>query len=139
MADSETDSDSSETRTPEELKFSEQHEWISLDSGVGTIGITDYAQSELGDIVFVELPGVGDVLEKGQTFGTVEAVKTVEDLYCPVSGEIVEVNETLEESAEQVNADPYGDGWMIKIRLGDAGEVEELLTPEAYREFVEDA
>ncbi|MDP6017708.1 MAG: glycine cleavage system protein H, partial [Candidatus Latescibacteria bacterium] len=75
----------------------------------------------------------------GQTFGTVEAVKTVEDLYCPVSGEIVEVNETLEESAEQVNADPYGDGWMIKIRLGDAGEVEELLTPEAYREFVEDA
>ncbi|MDP7450409.1 MAG: glycine cleavage system protein GcvH [Candidatus Latescibacteria bacterium] len=139
MADSETDSDSSETRIPEELKFSEQHEWISLDSGVGTIGITDYAQSELGDIVFVELPGVGDVLEKGQTFGTVEAVKTVEDLYCPVSGEIVEVNETLEESAEQVNADPYGDGWMIKIRLGDAGEVEELLTPEAYREFVEDA
>ena len=139
MADTDSDSDSSETRIPEELKFSEQHEWISLDSGVGTIGITDYAQSELGDIVFVELPGVGDVLEKGQTFGTVEAVKTVEDLYCPVSGEIVEVNETLEESAEQVNADPYGDGWMIKIRLGDAGEVEELLTPEAYREFVEDA
>ena len=133
------DSDSSETRIPEELKFSEQHEWISLDSGVGTIGITDYAQSELGDIVFVELPEVGEVLEKGQSFGTVEAVKTVEDLYCPVSGEVIEVNETLEETAEQVNSDPYSDGWMIKVRIDDAGELEDLLSPDGYREFIEGA
>jgi glycine cleavage system H protein len=133
------DSDSSETRIPEELKFSEQHEWISLDSGVGTIGITDYAQSELGDIVFVELPEVGEVLKKGQSFGTVEAVKTVEDLYCPVSGEVIEVNETLVETAEQVNSDPYSDGWMIKVRIDDAGELEELLSPDGYREFIEGA
>jgi glycine cleavage system H protein len=139
MADADTDPESPETRIPEELKFSEQHEWLSLDGDVGTIGITDYAQSELGDIVFVELPGVGDVLETGQAFGTVEAVKTVEDLYSPVSGEILEVNETLEESAEQVNADPYGDGWMIKVRLSNAGEVEELLTPEGYRNLIVDA
>lgn len=139
MADTDSDSDSSETRIPEELKFSEQHEWISLESGVGTIGITDYAQSELGDIVFVELPEVGEVLEKGQSFGTVEAVKTVEDLYCPVSGEVIEVNETLEETAEQVNSDPYSDGWMIKVRIDNAGELEELLSPDGYREFIEGA
>ena len=139
MADTDSDSDSSETRIPEELKFSEQHEWISLESGVGTIGITDYAQSELGDIVFVELPEVGKVLEKGQSFGTVEAVKTVEDLYCPVSGEVIEVNETLEETAEQVNSDPYSDGWMIKVRIDNAGELEELLSPDGYKEFIEGA
>ena len=139
MADTDSDSDSSETRIPEELKFSEQHEWISLESGVGTIGITDYAQSELGDIVFVELPEIGEVLEKGQSFGTVEAVKTVEDLYCPVSGEVIEVNETLEETAEQVNSDPYSDGWMIKVRIDNAGELEELLSPDGYKEFIEGA
>jgi glycine cleavage system H protein len=139
MADTDSDSDSSEARIPEELKFSEQHEWISLESGVGTIGITDYAQSELGDIVFVELPEVGEVLEKGQSFGTVEAVKTVEDLYCPVSGEVIEVNETLEETAEQVNSDPYSDGWMIKVRIDNAGELEELLSPDGYKEFIEGA
>ena len=139
MADTDSDSDSSETRITEELKFSEQHEWISLESGVGTIGITDYAQSELGDIVFVELPEVGEVLEKGQSFGTVEAVKTVEDLYCPVSGEVIEVNETLEETAEQVNSDPYSDGWMIKVRIDNAGELEELLSPDGYKEFIEGA
>ena len=139
MADTDSDSDSPETRIPEELKFSEQHEWISLESGVGTIGITDYAQSELGDIVFVELPEVGEVLEKGQSFGTVEAVKTVEDLYCPVSGEVIEVNETLEETAEQVNSDPYSDGWMIKVRIDNAGELEELLSPDGYKEFIEGA
>ena len=134
-----TDSDAPESRIPDELKYSEQHEWIALENSVGTIGITDYAQTELGDIVFVELPGVGDVLEKGQTFGTVEAVKTVEDLYSPVSGEIVEVNDTLEESAEQVNADPYGDGWMIKIRIDGTGGLEELLTADGYRELIEGA
>ena len=139
MADTDSDSDSSETRIPEELKFSEQHEWISLESGVGTIGITDYAQSELGDIVFVELPEVGEVLEKGQSFGTVEAVKTVEDLYCPVSGEVIEVNETLEETAEQVNSDPYSDGWMIKVRLSDTADLDTMLSAEDYEELIEDA
>ena len=137
MADTDSDSDSSETRIPEELKFSEQHEWISLESGVGTIGITDYAQSELGDIVFVELPEVGEVLEKGQSFGTVEAVKTVEDLYCPVSGEVIEVNETLEETAEQVNSDPYSDGWMIKVRPSDTSELEQLLDDSAYQKVID--
>ena len=129
----------SETRVPEDLRYTEQHEWISLDGELGTIGITDYAQSELGDIVFVELPEVGDSLEKGQAFGTVEAVKTVEELYCPVSCQVMEVNETLEESAEQVNADPYGDGWLIKVRLDDTDEVAGLLGPSEYAEFIEDA
>lgn len=135
----ESDDDAPESRILDDLKYSEQHEWISMEEDVGTVGITDYAQSELGDIVFVELPEVGDVLEKGQTFGTVEAVKTVEDLYSPVSGEVVEVNDTLEENAEQVNGDPYGDGWMIKVRLGSQGELDDLLTPEGYRELIEGA
>lgn len=139
MAEEEAGAESSETKIPEELHYSEQHEWIAMDSGVGTIGITDYAQAELGDIVFVELPQVGDKLEKGQAFGTVEAVKTVEDLYSPVSGEVVEVNDTLEESAEQVNSDPYADGWMIKVRLDSAGELDELLGADGYRELIEDA
>ncbi len=131
--------DTPDTKIPDELKYSEQHEWISMEGGVGTIGITDYAQAELGDIVFVELPEVGDRLEKGQAFGTVEAVKTVEDLYSPVGGEVVEVNDTLEESAEQVNADPYADGWMIKIKLDSGGELDELLSADGYRELIEDA
>ena len=139
MADTDSDSDSSETRIPEELKFSEQHEWISLESGVGTIGITDYAQSELGDIVFVELPEVGEVLEKGQSFGTVEAVKTVEDLYCPIAGEVVEVNDTLEEGADQVNGDPYGSGWMIKLRLDNPADADGLLSAADYASLIEDA
>lgn len=133
------DSDFTDTRIPDELKFSEQHEWISMDGDVGTVGITDYAQTELGDIVFVELPQVGDALEKGQSFGTVEAVKTVEDLYSPVSGEVTEVNDTLEESAEQVNADPYSDGWLIKVRLDNPAELDELLTADAYKEFIDGA
>lgn len=128
-----------EPRVPDELKYSEQHEWLSLDGEVGTIGVTDYAQSQLGDIVFVELPQVGDVLEKGQVFGTVEAVKTVEELYCPVAGEVVEINETLEDDAEQVNSDAYGDGWMIKVRLADTSDAESLLSAEDYQELIEDA
>ncbi|MCY3737230.1 MAG: glycine cleavage system protein GcvH [Gemmatimonadaceae bacterium] len=129
----------SETRVPEDLRYTEQHEWISLEGELGTIGITDYAQSELGDIVFVELPEVGDTLEKGQAFGAVEAVKTVEELYSPVSCQVVEVNETLEESAEQVNADPYGDGWLLKVRLDDPEEAGGLLGPSEYAELIEDA
>lgn len=128
-----------EAGIPKELHYSEQHEWLSLDGDIGTIGITDYAQSELGDIVFVELPEVGDKLEKGQSFGTVEAVKTVEDLYTPVAGEVLEVNTDLEEQAEQVNADPYGDGWMIRLRVDSPAEADELLDAEAYAEFIEGA
>ncbi|MBF8288746.1 MAG: gcvH [Candidatus Rokubacteria bacterium] len=126
----------SETKIPEELRYTEQHEWLSLEGDIGTVGITDYAQSELGDIVFVELPEVGQVLEKGQAFGTVEAVKTVEELYCPVSGEVVEVNDTLEDNAEQVNGDPYGDGWMIKVRVEKAEELERLLAAADYAEHI---
>ena len=129
----------SETKIPDDLRYTEQHEWISIEDGVGTIGITDYAQSELGDIVFVELPEVGETLEKGQAFGTVEAVKTVEELYSPVSGEVLEANETLEDSAEQVNSDPYADGWMIKVRLDNQEELADLLAPSDYAEFIDDA
>ena len=130
-------SENPENSIPEDLKYSEQHEWISLDSDIGTVGITDYAQSELGDIVFVELPEVGDRLEKGQAFGTVEAVKSVEDLYCPVGGEVVEVNDTLEEGADQVNREPYGDGWMVKLRLEDVGDMSTLLSAAEYAELIE--
>ncbi|MDP7364204.1 MAG: glycine cleavage system protein GcvH, partial [Candidatus Latescibacteria bacterium] len=128
-----------ETRVPDELKYSEQHEWLSLDGDVGTIGVTDYAQSQLGDIVFVELPQVGDVLEKGQSFGTIEAVKTVEELYTPIAGEVLEINDTLEDDAEQVNSDPYSDGWMIKVRLSDTANLDTMLSAEDYEELIEDA
>ena len=128
-----------ETRVPDELQYSEQHEWLSLDGDVGTIGVTDYAQSELGDIVFVELPQVGDVLEKGQSFGTIEAVKTVEELYTPIAGEVLEINDTLEDDAEQVNSDPYSDGWMIKVRLSDTADLDTMLSAEDYEELIEDA
>ena len=128
-----------ETRVPGELKYSEQHEWLSLDGDVGTIGVTDYAQSQLGDIVFVELPQVGDVLEKGQSFGTIEAVKTVEELYTPIAGEVLEINDTLEDDAEQVNSDPYSDGWMIKVRLSDTANLDTMLSAEDYEELIEDA
>jgi len=128
-----------ETRVPDELKYSEQHEWLSLDGDVGTIGVTDYAQSQLGDIVFVELPQVGDVLEKGQSFGTIEAVKTVEELYTPIAGEVIEINDTLEDDAEQVNSDPYSDGWMIKVRLSNTADLDTMLSAEDYEELIEDA
>jgi len=128
-----------ETRVPDELKYSEQHEWLSLDGDVGTNGVTDYAQSQLGDIVFVELPQVGDVLEKGQSFGTIEAVKTVEELYTPIAGEVIEINDTLEDDAEQVNSDPYSDGWMIKVRLSNTADLDTMLSAEDYEELIEDA
>ena len=126
----------SATHIPDNLAYSEEHEWISREGDICTVGITDYAQSELGDIVFVELPEAGDYLKLGQTFGTVEAVKTVSDLYAPASGEVVEVNHSLEEDAEQVNSDPYGVGWMIKIRCEDEDELNQLLSPEDYAQLV---
>ena len=130
--------DKSEPQIPENLSYTEEHEWISLDSDVCTVGITDYAQSELGDIVFVELPEVGDYIEKGQVFGTVEAVKTVAELYAPASGEVVEVNQTLEDMVEQINTDPYGAGWMIKIRTDTQEGLEQLLSSQDYEDLVAD-
>ena len=129
----------SDTKVPEELSYTEDHEWVSMDSDVGTVGITDYAQSELGDIVFVELPEVGQTLSRGERFGTVEAVKTVEEIYAPLSGEVVEVNESLEADAEQVNTEPYGAGWMIRIRCSDQEELSELLSPGDYADLISGA
>ena len=128
-----------DTDIPEGLSYTEEHEWISMDSDIGTVGITDYAQSQLGDIVFVELPDVGQNLQKGERFGTIEAVKTVEDLYSPATGEVVEVNESLESGAEQVNKDPYGAGWMIRIRFSDQKESTDLLSSKEYTEFISGA
>ena len=126
----------SESNIPENLSYSDSHEWIQVESDIATIGITDFAQSELGDIVFVELPEIGEYAKTGETFGTVEAVKTVEDLITPISGEVLEVNETLEEYAEQINKDPYGAGWMIKIRIEDEEQLEELLSPSEYADII---
>ena len=123
-------------QVPEKLKYSNDHEWIAVDGDVATIGITDYAQGELGDLVFVELPDIGSDAEQGESFVTVEAVKAVSDLFAPVSGEVVEINEALADDPEVVNKDPYGDGWMIKIKLSDAGELDTLLDATAYKELV---
>lgn len=118
---------------PTDLKYTRNHEWIRDNGdGTATIGVTDFAQSELGDIVFVELEMPGFAFDKDEEFGTVEAVKTVSELYAPVSGEITEVNEKLEEEPELVNNDPYGDGWMIRISLADEGELEELMSADEY-------
>ena len=119
---------------PAELKYTKDHEWISIDGDVATIGITDFAQSELGDIVFVEIETEGEELDKEEVFGSVEAVKTVSDLFMPISGEILEMNPKIEESPEVVNSDPYGDGWMIKVKISDTSELEDLLSVDAYKE-----
>lgn len=122
---------------PEELKYTKEHEWIrSNNDGTATIGITDFAQSELGDIVFVELEPEGSEFDQDEVFGTVEAVKTVSELFSPVSGEIIAINSELEDDPELVNTDPYGQGWMVKIKLSDPSELETLLTQEAYLEIV---
>ena len=121
---------------PAELKYTKEHEWIRVEGDEAIVGITDYAQSQLGDIVFVECETVGDSLESGDTFGTIEAVKTVSDLYLPVSGEVIEFNEALEDQPELVNKDPYGDGWIIKIKLSDESEVDGLLTADAYKALI---
>ncbi len=121
---------------PAELKYTKDHEWVKIDGDVATVGITDYAQGELGDVVFVELPAEGDSVEQGGTFGTIEAVKAVADLFSPVSGEVTEVNGALEDAPETVNKDPYGDGWMVKIKISDAAQLDELLDAAAYQELV---
>ena len=121
---------------PEHLVYSESHEWLQQDSDIMAIGITDFAQTELGDIVFVELPEVGEHLVKDEAFGTVEAVKTVADLIAPISGEVLEINESLGDNAEQVNKDAYGAGWILKIRIDDPGDLERLLSAEEYAELL---
>lgn len=122
---------------PENLKYTNEHEWISVDGDVALVGITSFAQGELGDIVFVEIETEGETLDKGETFGTIEAVKTVSDLFMPVSGKIVEVNPALEASPELVNKDPYGQGWLIKISITDASELNELLSAKEYQAMLE--
>lgn len=121
---------------PEHLKYSKDHEWIRIDGNVGTIGITEYAQGELGDVVFVELPPVGKKIEHGQSFGTVEAVKAVSDLYAPVSGTVAEINKEIQDSPELVNKEPYERGWMIKVTLANPDEVKALLDAAAYKKLI---
>ena len=121
---------------PENLKYTNDHEWIKVDGDIGTIGITDYAQSELGDIVFVEFPQSGDAFDKEDTFGTIEAVKTVSDLLMPVGGEVTEINSSLEDAPETINSDAYGAGWLIKIKIADPAELEGLMDAEAYKGVV---
>lgn len=124
-------------KLPDNLRYTQNHEWVLVDGDVATVGITDFAQGELGDIVFVEIETEGESLDKGEIFGTVEAVKTVSDLFMPVSGEVVEVNEELADAPEVVNKDPYGKGWMIRIKISDESELDELLSVDEYRKMIE--
>ena len=121
---------------PAELKYTKEHEWIRVEGEEAVVGITDYAQSQLGDIVFVECETVGDALEAGETFGTIEAVKTVSDLYLPVAGEVLEFNEEIEGEPELVNKDPYGKGWIVKIKISDETELDGLLNADAYKAII---
>lgn len=123
-------------KIPGNLKYTKDHEWISVDGDIATVGITDFAQSELGDIVYVEVETEGETLDKEEVFGTVEAVKTVSDLFMPISGEIIEFNAALEANPEVVNSDAFGAGWMIKIRITDSSELDELLDAAAYEALV---
>lgn len=121
---------------PDNLKYTKDHEWIKIDGDTATVGITDFAQSELGDIVFVEIETAGEELEKEEVFGSVEAVKTVSDLFMPLTGEVLEVNEKIDEQPELVNTDPYGDGWLIKMRIANSAEVDSLLSAAEYQEVI---
>ena len=125
-----------ELNLPEDLKYAEDHEWVKTEGGTTKIGISDYAQDQLGDIVFVELPEAGSSFQKGDEFGTVESVKAVSELFMPVSGEVTAVNPALEDDPELVNTQPYGDGWMLEVKLKDAGEVDALLTKSDYLAFL---
>lgn len=120
---------------PEDLQYTKSHEWVRTEDDTATIGITDHAQEELGDVVFVELPAEGDTFEAGEAFGSVESVKAVSDLYAPVGGEVVEVNSALEDAPEKINEDPYGEGWIVKLRTSDEAD---LLSPEEYERVVEE-
>jgi glycine cleavage system H protein len=122
---------------PKELKYTEDHEWIRVEGDFAYVGITDYAQGELGDVVYVDLPTAGDTFGKMDVFGTIEAVKAASDLYCPISGEIAEVNDQVADVPETINKDPYGDGWMIKLKLSDPSEINELLDATGYESHIE--
>ncbi len=121
---------------PQELKYTKDHEWVKIDGDVATVGVTDFAQGELGDIVYVEVETVGETLDREEVFGTVEAVKTVSDLFSPLSGEVIEFNNSLEDTPEKVNSDPYGEGWMVKIKIADESEISGLMSPEDYKELI---
>jgi glycine cleavage system H protein len=123
--------------TPEDNRYAKSHEYVHLEGDVATIGITDYAQKELGDVVFVELPQVGSVLDAADELGSIESVKAVSELFCPMSGEVVEINEALADNPALVNTDPWGDGWMIRMRVSDPTEIDELMTAEEYDEYLE--
>ena len=122
---------------PENLKYTKDHEWLNVEGDVATIGITDFAQKELGDIVFIEVETEGENLDKDETFGTIEAVKTVSDMFMPIKGEVVSFNEELESTPELVNKDPYGEGWIIKVKFENTGQLDDLLDASAYKELIE--
>jgi len=122
--------------SPNELKYTEDHEWVKIDGDIAIIGITDHAQSELGDIIFIEFPEVNNRIEKTEPFGTIEAVKTVADLFAPISGKILEINEALEDSPELVNSDAYGEGWVVKVSVDKPNELKELLSSENYEKLI---
>jgi glycine cleavage system H protein len=124
-------------KTPADNKYAKSHEYVNVEGDIATIGITDYAQKELGDVVFVELPQVGTQLEANEELGSIESVKAVSELFAPVSGEVLEVNEDLAEKPELVNTDPWGDGWMIKVKMSNPDDLEELMSAEEYEEYVE--
>jgi len=120
----------------DDLKYTQDHEWIVAEGNIGTVGITDFAQESLGDVTFVELPEVGSVFQKGETFGVVESVKAASDLYLPVSGKVIEVNAALESAPELLNSSPYDDGWLLKVELAEPSQIDELLSPTAYRGLI---
>lgn len=121
---------------PANLKYTKDHEWIKIENNIATIGITDFAQGELGDIVYVDVDTLDDTVEEGEVFGSVEAVKTVSDLFMPLTGEVIELNEALEDAPELVNSDPYGEGWMIKIKILDTTQIQNLLDAETYKSLI---
>ena len=123
---------------PENLKYTKDHEWLRIEGDEGYIGVSEFAQKELGDIVFVEVETIEETLEKDEVFGTIEAVKTVSDMFMPISGEVLEFNENLEANPEIINKDPYGEGWIIKIKITNPGEIKELLSAEQYKEIIEE-
>jgi glycine cleavage system H protein len=121
---------------PSDLRYSKEHEWVRVEGDIATIGITDFAQGELGDIVFVEVETVDESLDRDEVFGSIEAVKTVSDLFMPIGGEIIEFNDSVESEPEKINSDPYGDGWIVKIKLADASEIDQLLDASAYQDLL---
>ncbi|MCD4769523.1 MAG: glycine cleavage system protein GcvH [Bacteroidales bacterium] len=121
---------------PENLKYTKDHEWLRIEGDFGFVGITEFAQGELGDIVFIEIETEGETLDKEEVFGTIEAVKTVSDMFMPIGGEVIEINPVLEDSPDLVNKDPFGEGWMIKIKISDAGEIDEMMSASEYSDLI---